>query len=140
MSETSQAEFNQQVIETFRANGGEVGDLVGGNPVVLVHTIGARSGRKRVVPLVPYREGNELYLMASKGGSPEHPAWYHNLIAHPDVTIEEGTGTREVTVRPLPIDERNAIWPRIVTAFPQFGGYQDTATHRTIPVLRLDPR
>ena len=132
--------FNDSVIEEFRANGGKVGGPFAGAPMVLVNTIGAKSVKGRTTPLVSYSENGQLYVTASAGGSPKHPAWYRNLKANPDVTIEIGDETREVTITEVPADERADIWSRLVALMPQFGEYEKTTEGRVIPLLRITPR
>jgi deazaflavin-dependent oxidoreductase (nitroreductase family) len=134
------SDFNQQIIEEFRANGGKVGGRFEGAPMVLLATTGARSGNTYTTPLVAFPDGDDLYIVASKGGAPTHPAWYHNLKANPDVSIEIGTETRDVTAVELTPEERAPIWQKIVTLMPGFGEYEKTAEGRLIPVIRLDPR
>jgi deazaflavin-dependent oxidoreductase (nitroreductase family) len=133
-------DFNQQVINEFRANGGKVGGPFEGAPMVLLNAIGRKSGKVQTVPLVAFHEGGNVYIIASKGGSPSHPTWYHNLKANPDVTIEIGTDTREVTAHELDTAERDVIWPQIVALMPQFGEYEKHTQGRIIPLFRMDPR
>src|SRR5690242_2265758 len=84
-------EFNQKVIAEFRANGGKVGPPFEGAPMLLLTTTGAKSGQQRTTPLVHTMDGDRLVVIASKAGAPNHPAWYHNLVANPTVTVEKGT-------------------------------------------------
>lgn len=131
------SDFNAKVIEEFRANEGRVGGYFEGAPMVLLHTVGAKSGEKRVSPLVYFPgEDGTLTIVASAGGAPKHPAWYHNLKAAPDATVEVGTETFPVVARELGPDERTPVWERIVAERPGFGEYQ-TKTDRTIPVVVL---
>src|SRR5215218_6340352 len=83
--------FNAGIVEDFRANGGKVSGRFAGRPLLLLTTTGARTGLPRVVPLVYTRDGEDLVIIASKGGAPTNPDWYHNLVANPEVTIELGT-------------------------------------------------
>lgn len=133
------SDFNQQVIDEFRANDGAVGGMFAGKPLVLVHHVGARTGQARVTPLVYLPDGDRYIIFASKAGAPEHPAWYHNLRAHPDVEIE--VGPRRLAVRAVEVtgEERDALYARQVAAEPQFGDYQ-AKTDRRIPVIALEPR
>src|SRR5262249_35563072 len=89
-------EWNRQVIEEFRANDGVVRGRFEGLPLLLLHHTGARSGQARINPLAYQADGDRFVIFASKGGAPQHPAWYHNLLAHPDATVEVGTETVEV--------------------------------------------
>lgn len=132
------AEFNAKVIAEFRENGGKVGGMFEGAPMVILHTTGAKSGKPHVSPLVYFQFEGQRYIMASKGGAPTHPAWYHNLVANPEVTIEIGDGTETATTRVLGPDERAPVWSALVAMMPNFGEYE-RATTRVIPVLALDP-
>ncbi|PZQ90691.1 MAG: nitroreductase family deazaflavin-dependent oxidoreductase [Leifsonia xyli] len=131
------ADFNQGIIDEFRANGGTVETAGFGRDLVLVHHTGAKSGRERVTPLMGLPSERGWLIAASKAGAPENPAWYHNLLAHPETVIEtpdEG----EVAVRAvdLPGAERDAAWARFLTASPAFAQYEQRAG-RTIPVIEL---
>jgi len=129
-------EMNRKVIAEFRENGGKAGGFAEGVPLVLVHHIGAKSGIERIAPLVPYVDGDRIFIFASKGGSDENPAWYHNLVANPSTTVEYGTQTFPVVARVLPRAERDEIYAEQVTVQPQFGDYQRN-TDRVIPVIEL---
>ncbi|HET7474698.1 MAG TPA: nitroreductase family deazaflavin-dependent oxidoreductase [Dermatophilaceae bacterium] len=131
------SDWNNHVIEEFRANQGRVGGYFEGAPMILIHHVGARTGIVRVSPLVyfPGDDGSML-VVASKGGAPDNPDWYHNLRAHPRVDVEVGTETFPVDVRELDPDERAEVWSRVVAQRPGFGEYQRKTT-RVLPVLRL---
>ena len=129
-------EMNRHVIAEFRANGGKAGGLFEGSPLVLVHNVGAKSGIQRVNPLVPFVDGNRIFVFASKAGSPEHPAWFHNLVAHPHTEAEYGTERFPVVARVLSGAERDEVYAKQVAAQPQFGDYQRN-TDRVIPVIEL---
>jgi deazaflavin-dependent oxidoreductase (nitroreductase family) len=132
-------DWNSQIIEEFRANGGNVGGPFEGAPLLLLHTIGARSGQARVNPMMYQDLGRgSVAVFASKAGAPTHPAWYHNLVANPDVNAEIGTTTRRFRARTATGDEREGIWNRQKDAYPGFAGYEAKAT-RQIPVVILDP-
>src|SRR5262245_1407507 len=92
-------DFNQKVIAECRANGGKVRPPFAGAPMLLLTTTGAKSGQQRTTPLVHTTDGDDLVVLASKGGAPNHPAWYHNLVANPTVTIERGTERFEARAR-----------------------------------------
>ena len=130
-------DFNQQVIEEFRSNDGKVGGPFEGAPMILLTTTGARSGEQRTTPLV-CREGDDgtIFVFASKAGAPENPAWYHNLVAHPQVTVEKGTERYTATATQLDGAERDEVWAAHVAAMPNFGEYE-LKTSRTIPVIAL---
>ena len=129
-------DWNKQVIEEFRANGGKVGGQFEGAPMILVHHFGAKSGTERVSPMVYFPDGDRLLIIASKAGAPTNPDWYHNLKAHPRVDVEVGTETFPVTVEELSGAERDEKWARVTAAMPGFAEYQEKTT-RTIPVLAL---
>lgn len=129
-------DWNAKIIEEFRANEGRVGGPFEGAPMVLLTTTGARSGRAHTTPLVPLVEGDRLYVFASMGGAPKHPAWYFNLIAHPEVTVERGTEKYFAKGSVVTGGERDRVFARQVALRPQFGEYQQK-TKRTIPVVEL---
>jgi deazaflavin-dependent oxidoreductase (nitroreductase family) len=132
--------WNATVIAEFRANAGEVAAPYDDPPpMLLLHTIGARSGKEHIVPMRGLPDGESLYVFASAHGSNRHPDWYHNLVANPDITIEKGTETRAVRATMLYGAERNAIFARHAARFPIFTEYERKLT-RTIPIIRLDPR
>ena len=132
------SDFNAQIIEEFRANAGKVGGDFAGAPMLLLHTIGARTGVDRVNPLVYARDGDNLVVFASRGGAPTHPDWFHNLVAHPDVTVEVGTDTVPVRARVAEGDERERLWARQKELMPGFAEYEAKTT-RQIPVIVLEP-
>ncbi|KAA0111524.1 nitroreductase family deazaflavin-dependent oxidoreductase [Mycolicibacterium sp. P9-22] len=129
-------QMNGAVITEFRETGGKAGGVFEGKPLVLMHHIGAKSGMKRIAPLVPLLDDGRIYVFASKGGADTHPDWYRNLVAHPDITVELGTETFAATARVLDGDERAGIYAKQVAAEPQFGEYQ-RKTERLIPVVEL---
>lgn len=136
MSETN--DWNSRIIEEFRANGGKVGGSFEGAPLLLLHTTGARSGLERVNPVMYQDLGGSVAVFASKGGAPTQPDWYHNVVAHPDVTAEIGTSTRTFRARTAHGDERDRIWTKQKHDYPGFAGYE-AGTDREIPVVVLDP-
>lgn len=129
-------DFNQKIIAEFRENGGEVGGPFAGAPMILVHHIGARSGTERVAPLVYFPDGDRMLIVASAAGAPQNPDWYHNLKAHPRVTVEVGTESFPVVAEELAPQERADRWRRITADAPGFAEYQDK-TSRVIPVFAL---
>jgi deazaflavin-dependent oxidoreductase (nitroreductase family) len=132
-------DWNQQIVDEFRANGGTVQTMGFGRGLVLVHHLGARSGQERINPVANIREedGSRL-IAASKAGAPDNPDWYHNLLAHPDVTIETPDGVEQVHVTDLEGAERDAAWERFKQMSDGFAAYEKK-TDRVIPVLRLTP-
>jgi deazaflavin-dependent oxidoreductase (nitroreductase family) len=134
------SDWNTPVIEEFRANDGKVGGDMEGWSIVLVHHTGAKSGTERVTPLVYQQlDGDTIAVFASKAGAPANPDWFHNLVAHPETTIEIGAETRSVRARVAEPDERERIWSEQKRRMPQFAGYEDK-TDREIPVVVLEPR
>ena len=138
-SENPANDFNGKIIEEFRKNGGNVGGNFAGAPLLLLHTKGARSGQERVNPVM-YQDlgGGRLAVFGSKGGEPDNPAWYYNLVKNPDVTAEIGTVTRRFRARTAADEEREPIWARQKADYPGFAGYE-AKTDRQIPVIILDP-
>src|ERR1700729_1467819 len=129
-------DFNSGVIEEFRANHGKVGGGFAGAPVVLLTTTGAKSGKKRVNPLVALVQGDTLYVVASKGGAPTNPDWYHNLVANPEVEVEFGDERFGATAVPITGPERDRLFAAQVAVQPGFGDYEKSTT-RVIPVVEL---
>ena len=109
-----------------------------GNPVVLITMRGAKTGKKRLVPLMRVEHNGDYAIVASKGGAPEHPVWYHNVRANPDLELQDGTTTGRYTAREVSGEERAAWWERAVAAYPDYADYQ-TKTDRQIPVFVLEP-
>jgi deazaflavin-dependent oxidoreductase (nitroreductase family) len=132
-------DFNGKIIAEFRANGGKVGGPFAGADILLLHHTGARSGTARVSPLTYLRTPDGFAIFASKAGAQENPAWYHNLLAHPDTSVEVGTDTVEVTARVAEPAERDALWNKLKERAPHFAQYEQKAAPRTIPVIVLDP-
>lgn len=135
--------FNDAIIDEFRANGGAVDRF--GSDLVLVHSLGAKSGAERVHPLMGIRDGDGWLIAASKGGAPEHPAWFHNLRAHPDVDVEVpdgrgGIATVPVTASVLEGAAHDAGWAEFLRRSPAFAQYDERSGPRRIPVVRLAPR
>ncbi len=132
-------DFNAQIIAEFRAHDGKVGGQFAGAPLLLLHTMGAKSGEPRINPMM-YRAlaDGRIAVFASKAGADTHPAWYHNAVANPNVTAEIGTETRAFTVRVAQGDERETIWAEQKAEYPGFADYE-SKTDRVIPVVILDP-
>ena len=131
-------EMNQKVIAEFRESGGQLTGNYAEAPVLLLTTKGARSGRLVTSPMLYLRDGGRLVVFAAKAGAPVNPAWYHNLRANPDVTVEVGTRRYPARATEVHGDERAALYERQVEAFPRFADYEK-ATSRTIPVIVLTP-
>jgi deazaflavin-dependent oxidoreductase (nitroreductase family) len=131
-------DWNSKIIEEFRANDGIVGGPFEGAPLLLLHTVGARTGQERVNPVMYQTIPGGYAVFATKGGAPVNPDWYHNVLAHPKVTAEIGTMTVELLAKVAEGDERDQIWSAQKAAFPQFAGYEQK-TSRQIPVIILKP-
>jgi deazaflavin-dependent oxidoreductase (nitroreductase family) len=124
----------------YRATNGLVGHhVLGAPPMLLLDHVGAKSGAKRTSPLAYVEDGQDLVLVASKGGHPKHPAWYHNLRANPDTTIQVGSKRRAVRARVANDEEHNRLWPKAVGTYSGYQGYQER-TDRKIPLVILEPR
>jgi len=124
----------------YRVSGGRVGHRWrGAPPMLLLDHRGARSGVTRTTPLVYLRDGDNLVLIASKGGHPRHPAWFHNLLANPDTTVQVASHRLTVHARVADPGERERLWPKAVEAYAGYAGYQQR-TQREIPVVILEPR
>jgi deazaflavin-dependent oxidoreductase (nitroreductase family) len=136
VAEVDWKEWNKQIIVEFRANAGKVGGNFEGATMLLLHTTGAKSGAERINPLVYLPDGDNWVIIASKGGAPKHPDWYHNLIALPEASIEAGTETIKVDVKEVTGPERDDLYAKQVARFASFGDYPKMTT-RKIPVFRL---
>ena len=133
------SDFNDQVIAEFRAHHGRVGGAFEGAPLLLLHSTGARSGEERVSPMMYLPDGERYLVFASKAGAPTNPDWYHNLLAHPEATIEVGDDTVAVRAEELPRAERDLRYAEQAALYPGFADYE-RKTDRVIPVLALVPR
>ncbi|MDT0302247.1 nitroreductase/quinone reductase family protein [Streptomonospora wellingtoniae] len=131
-------DFNRAIIEEFRANHGRVGGMFEGARLLLLTTTGARSGRRRTTPLGFLPDGERILVIASAGGADRHPAWFHNLRAHPRVTVENGVFVLEADAVVLEGRERETLFARAAEADPGWAEYQ-AGTERTIPVVALHP-
>ncbi|MCU1535398.1 MAG: AclJ-like protein [Glaciihabitans sp.] len=132
--------WNDNIIAEFRQNDGKVGGPFEGAHLLLLTTLGAKSGKQRVSPMMYFPDGDRLIVVASKGGAPENPAWYHNLVANPEVHVEQSTESGivayDATASVLPRDERDVLFARIAARAPGFGTYQGK-TDRIIPLVAL---
>jgi deazaflavin-dependent oxidoreductase (nitroreductase family) len=131
------SDWNTAIIEEFRANDGVVGGPFTGAPILLLHTRGAKSGAKRINPMMYLEENGTIYVFASKAGADHNPDWYHNLVANPDVSVEAGTETFDAVATPLPEDERARVYAVQSSRYPTFADYQEK-TSRVIPVVKLE--
>jgi deazaflavin-dependent oxidoreductase (nitroreductase family) len=124
----------------YRATHGVVGHKFPGSPpVLLLDHVGAKSGKKRTSPLVYVRDGDDIVLVASKGGNPKNPAWFHNLKANPETTIQIGSEKRPVRAHVATDEERKRLWPKAVETYSGYAGYQKR-TDRKIPLVVLERR
>ncbi len=136
MTTTDTNDWNKKVIEEFRTNGGKVGGMFEGAPLLLLTNTGAKSGQQRVTPLVYMQDGERMYIFASKGGAPTNPDWYHNIVAHPEVTVEVGDQKFNARAVEITGKERDEIYARQAQIAPNFDEYGKKTT-RVIPVVEL---
>ncbi|MFI7636559.1 nitroreductase family deazaflavin-dependent oxidoreductase [Nonomuraea sp. NPDC049400] len=130
------SEFNQQIIDEFRANEGRVGGMFEGSPLVLLTTTGAKSGKPSTTPMLYLADGDRYVVIASNAGSDRHPAWYHNLRATPEATAEVGAETFEVKAVVVEGAERDQLYERMAGKWSGFRDYE-AKTSRRIPVVAL---
>lgn len=136
MSEVN--DWNQKVIEEFRANEGRVGGNFEGKTLLLLHTTGAKSQQERINPVACIRDGDRLVVVASKAGAPTHPDWYYNVVANPLVTVEVGTEKIQVRASVAEEPERTRLFEKMIEVMPGFDEYRRKTT-RVIPVIVLTP-
>lgn len=129
-------DWNRQIIEEFRANEGKVGGQFANANLLLLHTIGAKSNQPRINPLAYTTDGDNLLIIASKGGAPTNPDWYYNILAHPNVTIEAGTERFQAQAIVPEGEERDRLFNQMAAKMPGFAEYQKNTTRR-IPVVIL---
>lgn len=135
---TDMNDWNAAVIEEFRANGGKV-EQFGDAPLVILHTIGAKSGKVREIPLVQLVDGDRRFVFASAAGAPSHPDWYHNLVANPEIDVELPGETIRARLVELDEADRAARLDQQAGLMPQFGEYVTSAAPRLIPVFEIVP-
>lgn len=136
--EPSTSDWAREQAEQYMESGGTEGTEMQGKPVILLTTLGARSGKIRKTPLMRVEHGGEYAVVASLGGAPKSPVWYYNVKANPHVELQDGTVTRDYDAREVFGDERAAWWERAVEAWPDYADYQ-TKTDRQIPLFVLTP-
>jgi deazaflavin-dependent oxidoreductase (nitroreductase family) len=134
----SSAEWVRKQVEEIESSGGTRGNEMRGMRVIVVTSLGHGSGKLRKNPVMRVEHDGKYAAVASKGGAPEHPAWYRNLVEHPLVEVQDGTAKGDYTARELSGDERAEWWERAVAAFPDYADYQEK-TDREIPVFVLEP-
>jgi F420H(2)-dependent quinone reductase len=136
--EPSTSDWARENAEKYMESGGTKGTELQGKPVILLTTIGAKSGKIRKTPLMRVENGGEYAIVASLGGAPKNPVWYHNVKANPRVELQDGTVTKDYEAREVSGDDRATWWERAVAAWPDYANYQ-TKTDRQIPVFVLTP-
>jgi deazaflavin-dependent oxidoreductase (nitroreductase family) len=136
MEETNMSDYNKAIIEEFRANGGIVGGHFQGRDLILLNTIGAKSGLLRVIPVVYMTDGDRYVIIASNGGSPTHPDWYYNIVTHPEFDVE--VGTEKFTVKATVVEEpqRTRLYDKMAARYAFFAEYREN-TERVIPLIIL---
>jgi len=136
--EPSTSDWARENAEEYMASGGENGTELKGRPVILLTTIGAKTGKIRKTPLMRVEHGGEYAVVASLGGAPKNPVWYYNIVANPRVELQDGAETKDYDSREVFGDEKAAWWERAVATWPDYAEYQ-TKTDRQIPVFVLTP-
>ncbi|MFS0703659.1 nitroreductase family deazaflavin-dependent oxidoreductase [Cellulomonas sp. 179-A 9B4 NHS] len=134
----SPSTFARDQAERYEASGGTEAATLEGRPIIVLTTVGARSGKLRKTPLMRVEHDGEYAVVASKGGAPEHPTWFHNIVAHPRVELQDGAVRKDYEARIVTGDERAAWWERAVATWPAYDDYT-RRTDREIPVFVLTP-
>ena len=134
----STSDWARQQVELYESSGGTQGPTLRDRPVVVLWTLGARSGKIRKTPLMRVEHDGQYAVVASLGGAPQHPVWYHNLVEHPLVELQDGPVRQDYTAREVTGEERDLWWQRAVEAWPDYAAYQEK-TERVIPVFVLTP-
>ena len=134
----SLVDWSREQAELFERTNGAEGNLLQGKPIIVLTTLGAKSGKIRKTPLMRVEHDGEYVVVASKGGAPEHPTWYYNIVDAPLVELQDGAVRKDYTPRELSGDERAVWWERAVEAWPAYADYQ-TKTDRLIPLFLLTP-
>ena len=136
--EPSAASWARDQVELYERSGGTQGNDLRGKPVILLTSVGAKSGKIRKTPLMRVEHDGEYAVVASQGGAPTHPVWYYNLVANPHVELQDGAVKKDYQAREVSGAERETWWERAVAAWPDYASYQ-TKTTRKIPVFVLTP-
>lgn len=136
--EPSPTSWAADQVAKYESSGGTEGTTLRGKPVIILTSIGAKSGKTRKTPLMRVEHDGRYAVVASLGGAPKHPVWYYNLKAHPDVELQDGSVKREYKAREVTGEEKAEWWERAVQAWPDYAEYQ-TKTDRQIPVFVLEP-
>jgi deazaflavin-dependent oxidoreductase (nitroreductase family) len=136
--EPSPAEWVRNQVEQYESSGGTEGTTLRGLPVIVLTSKGAKSGKIRKTPLMRVEHGGHYAVVASQGGAPKHPTWYHNLVSDPHVELQDGPVKQDMIAREVTGEEKTQWWDRAVEAFPDYADYQKK-TDREIPVFVLEP-
>ena len=136
--EPSTQQWVRDQVDTYERSGGTKGTTMRGMPVIILTSKGARSGKVRKTPLMRVEHGGRYAAVASLGGAPRHPVWYHNLVAEPRVELQDGLARQDMVAREVEGQERDEWWERSVAAYPDYADYQ-AKTERRIPVFVLEP-
>lgn len=136
--EPGAAPWARDQVDLYERSGGTEGTELNGRRVIILTSVGAKTGKLRKTPLMRVEHGGEYAVVASLGGAPKHPVWYYNLTANPKAELQDGPVKKDYQAREVHGDERAAWWQRAVAAFPDYAGYQERAS-RTIPVFVLTP-
>jgi deazaflavin-dependent oxidoreductase (nitroreductase family) len=136
--EPSTSDWAREQTELFEQSGGTEGNALRGMPIIVMTSVGARSGKLRKTPLMRVEQDGEYAVVASLGGAPKHPVWYHNLKQNPHVELQDGPVKRDYLAREVTGDEKATWWERAVAAYPDYADYQKKTT-REIPVFVLTP-
>jgi deazaflavin-dependent oxidoreductase (nitroreductase family) len=136
--EPSPSDWAREHVQRFEESGGNPGNTPGGQPIIVMTSVGARSGKLRKTPLMRVEHDGEYAVVASLGGAPKHPVWYHNLKQNPHVELQDGPVKRDYRAREVTGEEKAVWWERAVAAFPDYAEYQKKTT-REIPVFVLTP-
>jgi F420H(2)-dependent quinone reductase len=137
--EPSASDFARKQVEEYESSGGTRGTTQGGRPVVVLTTLGAKSGKIRKTPLMRVEIDGEYAVVASLGGAPKHPVWYHNIKAHPEVELQDGPNKQDMVAREVTGEEKARWWEAAVATWPDYAEYQKK-TDREIPVFVLTPK
>jgi deazaflavin-dependent oxidoreductase (nitroreductase family) len=135
----SPADYVRQAVELYESTGGAQGSTMQGKPIIILTTVGNKSGKIRKTPLMRVEHDGVYAVVASLGGAPKHPVWYHNVVADPDVELQDGPERKKYRAREVSGAEKAQWWERAVAAWPDYANYQ-TKTDRQIPVFVLEPR
>ncbi|WP_133907547.1 nitroreductase family deazaflavin-dependent oxidoreductase [Actinophytocola oryzae] len=137
--EPSPSDRARQQVEEYESSGGTKGTTLNGRPVIILTTLGAKSGKIRKTPLMRVADGDEYAVVASLGGAPKHPVWYYNVKSNPEVELQDGPSKQDMVAREVTGEEKARWWDTAVAAFPPYADYQEK-TDREIPLFVLSPK